>query len=103
MATETVDPTELMVFVACHLIPLDKQPSVRPIGIGDVPKWIVSKAILCVLGNDIQLAAGALQTCAGYEAGSEAAVHAMSTIFKDEDSDSVLFVDATNAFNQLNR
>ena len=38
-----------------------------------------------ILGNDIQLAAGALQTCAGQEAGSKAAVHAMSTIFKYDD------------------
>ena len=63
----------------------------------------MSKAILCVLGNDIQLAVGALQTCAGHKAGSEAAVHAMSASFKDEDTNAVLLVDATNAFNQLNR
>ena len=103
MATETVDPTELMAFVACRLIPLDKQPGVQPIGIGDVPRRIVSKVTLYILGSDIQLAAGGLQTCAGHEAGCEAAVHAMSSIFKDDDTDAVLLVDATNAFNQLNR
>jgi len=44
---------------------LDKKPGVRPIGIGDVPRRILAKAILYIIGNDIQLAAGALQTCAG--------------------------------------
>jgi len=28
LATETVDPTELMAFVVYHLIPLNKQPGV---------------------------------------------------------------------------
>ena len=37
--------------------------------------------ILHVISNDIQLAAGALQTCADQDAGSEAAIHAMRTIF----------------------
>ena len=32
------DPTVLMPFVTCRLIPLDKHPSVRPISIGDVPR-----------------------------------------------------------------
>ena len=62
----------------------------------------MSKAILYILGNDIQLAAGVIRTCAGHEAGSRAAIHAMSTIFKDDDTDAILLVDATNAFNQLN-
>ena len=66
-----------MPFVACRLIPLDKRPGVRPIGIGDVPRRIVAKAILFVIGEDVISAAGHLQTCAGHAAGSEAAVHAM--------------------------
>jgi len=51
--TRLVDPTVLMPFVACRLIPLDKNPGVRPIGIGDVPRRIVSKATLFVIGEDI--------------------------------------------------
>ena len=77
------DPAVLMPFVACRLIPLDKHPGVHPIGIGDVPRQIVAKAILHVLGEDIVSAAGPLQTCAGHAAGSEATVHAMREMFKD--------------------
>ena len=32
-----VDPKGLFAFVACRLIPLNKNPGVRPIGIGEVP------------------------------------------------------------------
>jgi len=49
------------------------------------------------------LAAGTLQTCAGHDAGAEAAIHAMRDIFADINTDAVLLVDASNAFNQVNR
>ena len=103
LSITTVEPAILMPFVACRLIPLDKRPGVRPIGIGDVPRRIVAKAILYVIGDDIALAAGPLQTCAGQSAGSEAAVHAMKNMFDDSDCEAALLVDATNAFNCVNR
>ena len=37
LCTEAVYPDGLSAFVACRLIPLDKQPDVCPIGIGEVP------------------------------------------------------------------
>ena len=49
------------------------------------------------------MAAGVLQTCAGHDAGAEAAIHAMREIFAHENTDAVLLVDASNAFNQVNR
>ena len=64
---------------------------------------IIAKAILYVICTDIQLATGALQTCAGHNAGAEAAIHAMRDIFADNNADAVLLVDASNAFNQVNR
>ena len=100
LCTQEVDPKELMVFVACRLIPLDKKPGVQPIGIGDISRRIIAKAILYVIRTDIQLAAGALQTCASHDAGGEAA---MREIFAHENTDAVLLVDASNAFNQVNR
>ena len=48
-------------------------------------------------------AAGPLQTCAGHGAGAEAAIHAMREIFEKESTDAVLLIDATNAFNSMNR
>ena len=44
-----------------------------------------------------------MQTCAGHDAGSETAIHAMKSIFDDEDTHAALLVDTTNAFNLINR
>ncbi|KXJ13026.1 hypothetical protein AC249_AIPGENE28169 [Exaiptasia diaphana] len=35
--------------------------------------------------------------------GAEAAIHAMNDIFQEEETDGVLLIDASNAFNQMNR
>ena len=52
---------------------------------------------------DLMESAGCLQLCAGQKAGCEAAAHAMRDIFDEEETDAVLFIDASNAFNTLNR
>ena len=98
-----VHPDGLAAFVACRLIPLNKNPGVRPIGIGEVPRRIIAKAMLKTVRDDIQAAAGPLQTCAGHEGGCEAAVHAMREIFTFNDTEAILLVDASNAFNAINR
>ena len=48
-------------------------------------------------------ASGATQVCAGHKSGSEAAIHAMHDIFESDETDAALLVDASNAFNSLNR
>ena len=93
----------LTAFVACRLMALDKCPGVRPIGIGEVVRRILGKAVLATIGNEIQEAAGAMQVCAGHQAGSEAAIHAMRETFEDPNTEAALLVDASNAFNTLNR
>ena len=103
ISTEHVDPSGLTAFIASRLIPLDKQPGVRPIGISEIARRIISKAILSVTKSDIQSAVGPLQLCAGQDAGVEAAVHAIRMIFESESTEGVLLVDASNAFNSLNR
>jgi hypothetical protein len=56
-----------------------------------------------VVRNDVQEAVGPLQACAGHEAGCEAAVHAMKEIISSDETEAVLLVDASNAFNTINR
>ena len=82
---------------------VDKNPGVRPIGIGETSRGIIAKAVLFVVKQDIVDAAGCLQLCAGQCAGCEAAVHAMREIFAHKDIEGILLVDASNAFNSLNR
>ena len=98
-----VDPTCLRAYTSCRLVPLDKCPGVRPVGVGEVVHRIVGKAVMKVVKQDLQEAIGSIQLCAGQDAGCEAAVHAMEHLFAGEDTEAMLLVDATNAFNQLNR
>ena len=98
-----VDPRCISPILACRLIALDKNPGVRPIGIGEIPRRIIAKAAISVTRNDILDAAGSVQLCAGHIAGAEAAIHAVREHFQQEGTDAVLLVDASNAFNSLNR
>ena len=93
----------LSALLACRLIALDKCPGVRPIGICETARRIISKAVPQVTRANLQEAAGSLQLCAGQIAGIEAAVHAMKEAFLKEETEAVLLVDASNAFNSLNR
>ena len=65
--------------------------------------WIIGKSVINILKQDIIYASGSLQTCAGIESGIEAAVHSMATKFQEKSSEALLLVDASNAFNSMNR
>ncbi|XP_031551225.1 uncharacterized protein LOC116288561 [Actinia tenebrosa] len=95
-------PILLESYTACRLIPLDKNPGIRPIGVGEVLWRIIGKTVSAFF-KELKQAAGPLQVCAGHSGGAEAAIHAMSQIFSEEDTDAVLLIDASNAFNQMNR
>ena len=102
LCTTYLSPDILSPFLVCCLIALDKSPGVRPIGVCEVVRRIVAKAVLCVIQDDIQIAAGPHQLCAGQVAGTEAAIHTVRSVFNSDVSDAMLLVDATNAFNSLN-
>ena len=63
--------SSLEALLACRLIPLDKNPGLRPIGIGEVLRRIASKVVVSHIREDIISAVGSLQVCAGQEAGCE--------------------------------
>ena len=103
LCTEKNLSLSLESFLACRLIPLDKNPGLRPIGVGEVLRRIAGKVVVSVVRNGVISSVGSLQVCAGHEAGCEAAIHAMHAIFDEENTEAVLLVDAANAFNSLNR
>ena len=103
LCSDNIHSDDISAFVASRLIPLDKSPGVRPIGIGDVARRIIGKSVLMVLKKEIQDACGPLQVCVGHPAGCEAAIHAIKEIFNEPDTEGTLLVDADNAFNALNR
>ena len=81
LATTVIDPNTIDALVACHLIPLNKNPGVRPMEVGETLRRIMGKTIGWTLKHDIQIAAGPLQVATGLESGAEAVIHAMKTIF----------------------
>ena len=108
ISTEQIPSAMLQFYTAGRLVALDKCPGqspvqIRPIGIGEVLRRIIGKAVMTLLKSDITQAAGPLQACAGHKGGVEAAVHAMKKVFDKPNVEAVLLVDATNAFNNMNR
>ena len=72
-------------------------------GSSETRRQLISKAVLQVAQEDIQVAVGCLQLCAKQEAACKAGAYAMRTLLEDDDVAAVLLVDAANAFNSLNR
>ena len=102
IASTIVDPKSIEALTSCKLIQLNKNPGIRPIGIGEILR-LIGKVIGWVLKDEIQEAAGPLQSATGLKGGAEAAIHSMREIFNDHDTKAVILVDASDAFNSLNR
>ncbi len=99
-----VDPEALSSFLACRLVPLEKgENDVRPIGIGETLRRMVGKAAVKAIRSDIRASCGSLQVCAGMEGGCEAAIHAVRSMFEEEETEAALLIDASNAFNSVRR
>ena len=103
LCVSEVHPTYLRAFVAGRLIPLDKKPGVRPIGVGEILRRVIGKAVTTVLKPELVNSTAPIQTCAGLPGGIEASIHAMRKIYEDPATEGILLIDASNAFNALNR
>ena len=68
---------------------MDKQPGVRPVGIGEVPIRFIGKVVMKNLKRDILKATQSLQFCAGQDLSSEAAIHTVYEMFNKENTGSI--------------
>ena len=98
-----VDPFFLSPLLSNQLLALDKNPGIRPIGIGECLRRVIGKTVTQKFKSLLTETAGPLQLAAGHLSGSEAAVHEARALFEDNETDCTLLVDAENAFNKLKR
>ena len=89
--------------MACRLIPLNKNPGLRPIGVDEVLRRIVGKIVMNISKNEVIKSVGSLFVCDGQNSGVEAAIHSMHDVYNLEETEAVLLIDAENAFNLINR
>ena len=103
LVTEFVDPVGIEALLANRGIAIDKCPGLRPVGVGEIARRIIGKAVMEVTGKNVQEAVGSIQLCAGHPVGVEAAIHTMRGFLDNDSSDGILLIDADNAFNRVNR
>jgi len=106
IANEIVPWAAIRSLMANRLVALDKNPGVRPIGIGSSWRRLLAKILLLLAGESATEACGADQVCAGLQSGIEGAIHAAAAVWKEHANEpefGFLCVDARNAFNELNR
>ena len=103
LATEELNPELMEPYNACRLIPLDKNPGVRPTGIGEVMRRIIGRTITKCLKNELMSLGSNYQLCLGQKCGIEYAIHTLRNQYSKTSADAVLLIDAENAFNSLNR
>ena len=82
---------------------MDKSPGVRPIGVSEVLRRIIGKAIMTVLKSDILNVTGYQELCAGLESGCEVAAHAAMGIYEEDTVHGFIEIDTSNAFNSKKR
>ncbi len=103
LCSSYVDPVGVSALVASRLIALDKDPGVRPIGIGEVIRRVIGKAILSVIRANVIDVTGSAQLCAGVSSACETIVETARNVYESDCFEGMLLVDASNAFNSLNR
>ena len=87
--------------MASRVVPLNNNPGLCPIGVGEILWQVMQKLVMSAFSEDVTIASPDAQVC-GRSLGSEAEIHVMRGMFQHENSDAVILVDAANTFNNLN-
>jgi hypothetical protein len=75
LANDILSWAAMAALRAGRLIALEKNPGVRPVGIGETWSRLFSKTVLLLTLDEPKAACGADQLCSGLEAGIEGAIH----------------------------
>ena len=84
------------------MIPLHKSYGLRPVGVGKIVRRTAGKVVISTVKDDVISSVGSLQVSVGHDAGCEAVVHPMNSIFCENKTEAILLVDAANAINSVN-
>ena len=66
-----------------RLIVLDKQPGVRPVGIGETWSRLFAKIVIKATGPEATMACQDNQLCAGLKAGIDGAIHGVQALWDE--------------------
>ena len=97
MCREDISENSVETFLACRLVPLDKGPGLRPIGVGEVLRRIAGEMVMYIVRKDVLNSSSKIQMCSGQDSGSEAAIHDVREQFDNEDAEAVLLVASTSS------
>ena len=101
IATSSVDGDYTAPMRAVRMIAVRKPSGgIRPVGVGEVARRIITKIIARETRNEIKEATGSIQ-CQGLKGACEAAIGAMDELY--ESGKTLLILDAEGAFNNLSR
>ena len=96
LANSLVDWSHIQAFLANQLIALDMSPGIRPIGVGETLRRIISKTVCLLTQDNAECKLGSSQLCAGLKCGTEEAIHAANDLFQ-ANYVGMLVLDAKNA------
>ena len=84
---------------------LEKQPVVRPVGVGEMRQRLFAKILLKVTGIEATMACKDDQLCAGLKAGIYGTIHEVQALWYEKPNTEdwgFLLVDTNNALDEIN-
>ena len=93
-------------FMSVRLIALDKQPGVRPVGVGETWWSIFANIVLKITGPEATMACQDDQMCAGIRVVIDGVIHRVQALWDKKSTMEdwgFLLVDAKNTLNEINR
>ena len=63
ICSEDIADNSLESFLACRLVPLNKNPGLRPIGVGEVLRRIAGKCVMLIVKENVLESSSNIQMC----------------------------------------